>query len=514
MSGSGSGKSTSGSPPAVGLVRAEVAQDVVPGRDVGEVDDHVGALRGGEEEPAGICLHHVVGGGEQAAVVADLVDEHSGDRREVEDQEARVAPVEQAQPVPALVHGVEGPHPTVDHQGVAEELRVPHRGDTALGHERALEAVEERAGVGVEQGAVGVERAVLDRQGDLAVGLGAAVALASGRSGEDSRRSGPRVENGRVAARTTAHDEEPGRAGVDVEPGHPQRVVVVPHGRGAVVVRVVGDRVPGAPRCAVGAHGLVGEEGVPPAVPCQLVGEVCRVGEEPGLRVAVALVPDVHRAVDVRDEGHRPPVGRVLGLRVRERLGRNVRQALEGGPVVGRPYPVLARSLFRVGPVQRGVDREQVRQRGAFVVDELVGPADADGPGVVDLDRERRGMEACGVAVGGRAEAPDRRRRERGREHLLGELAHRDLVGVEVLAPTAGQPRGPGHDAGDHERGREPGDVAGGEGASREYLGEDAPLPCGVDRHEGQRPCTRHGEEGPSSDHDCRPCSGADDVRR
>ena len=53
---------------------------------------------------------------------------------------------------------------------------------------------------------------------------------------------------------------------------------------------------------------LAGEEVVPGALGRITGRDVARGGQVPGLGVAVALVADAHRAVDVRDDRHRARV--------------------------------------------------------------------------------------------------------------------------------------------------------------------------------------------------------------
>ena len=77
---------------------------------------------------------------------------------------------------------------------------------------------------------------------------------------------------------------------------------------------------------------------------------------------------------------------------------------------VSRP----ARAAGRVGPVQRRVDRQQVRQVVAVGIHQLVDPLDADGPLPLRLDRERRRVVEQQASLAGgrdRAVAPDGRRR-------------------------------------------------------------------------------------------------------
>ena len=156
---------------AEGLVGSDVAEHVVPDRHVGEVDDQVGPLGQAHEQPVAVVGGEVHRGGEEAALVADRPHLDAGDLVEVEDEEPRLAAVEDPEPVAALLDGQERPGVAVDHDHVAEELGVPDRRDVGVGDVRAGDPVEEGPGVGVEQRPVGVERAVLDGDRDLAVGL-------------------------------------------------------------------------------------------------------------------------------------------------------------------------------------------------------------------------------------------------------------------------------------------------------------------------------------------------------
>src|SRR5207247_9745201 len=77
--------------------------------------------------------------------------------------------VQKPEPVAGSLDGQELPRVAVDHDGVAEELRVPDRGELPLGDVIADDPVEERATVGVEERAVRVEGAILDRDRNLVV---------------------------------------------------------------------------------------------------------------------------------------------------------------------------------------------------------------------------------------------------------------------------------------------------------------------------------------------------------
>ena len=181
-----------GAPAAERLVGSDVGEHVVADRHVGEVDDQVGPLGQAHQQPVAVVGGEVDRGGEEAALVADRPHLDAGDLVEVEDEEPRLAAVEDPEPVAALLDGLERPGVAVDDDHVAEELGVPDRRDVGVGDVRAGEPVEERPGVGVEQRPVVVERAVLDGDGDLPVGLVGRelVVLAGRRPGERRRQSG------------------------------------------------------------------------------------------------------------------------------------------------------------------------------------------------------------------------------------------------------------------------------------------------------------------------------------
>src|SRR4029453_7929877 len=147
---------------------------------------------------------------------------------ELEEQEARVTAVEEAEPVAPLLDLKEGPGLAVDDHGVAKELRIEDRRDVAraavtglvrderdiqvgLGG-RLMQLLEEGPIVGIEQRAVGVEGAVLDGDRDLVV-------LGPGRIAQGGRR--PWEDAGALVARAAAEQVEAGRPGIDVGAGHP-----------------------------------------------------------------------------------------------------------------------------------------------------------------------------------------------------------------------------------------------------------------------------------------------------
>ena len=81
VSGSAASKSSPGFAAAEGLVRTDVAEDVVAHRHVGEVDDQVGSLGQAHEQPVAVGRGEVDRRGQEAALVADLPDLDAGDVR-------------------------------------------------------------------------------------------------------------------------------------------------------------------------------------------------------------------------------------------------------------------------------------------------------------------------------------------------------------------------------------------------------------------------------------------------
>ena len=295
---------------AEGFVGTDVGEHVVPDRHVGEVDDQVGPLGQTHEEPVAVGRGQVHRGGEEPAFVADRPHLDAGNLVEVDDEEPGLAPVEQAEAVAALLDGQERPGVAVDHDHVAEELRVPDRRDVGVGDVWAGDAVEERPGVGVEERPVGVERPVLDGDGDLPVGLvrWELVVLAGRRPRQRRGESGAAVDDGAVALGPASDDEEPGRPGVHVEPSHAQGVVVIPGRRRPAEVRVLEDGEPRAPGGTEAGSRLGLEEVIPGALGGEAGGDVVGGRQVPRLGVAVALVAHAHGAVCVGDDGHRARV--------------------------------------------------------------------------------------------------------------------------------------------------------------------------------------------------------------
>src|SRR5574337_75510 len=109
------------------LVGADVAQDVATDGHVGKVDNDIGALGGGHEQPVCVKGSEVRRRRQEAAFVADGPDFHAGNAAEIQDQEARLAAVQEAEAVAPLLHRLEGPGVAVGDEAVAEELRIPDR---------------------------------------------------------------------------------------------------------------------------------------------------------------------------------------------------------------------------------------------------------------------------------------------------------------------------------------------------------------------------------------------------
>ncbi len=94
---------------AKGLVWAHVAKHVVARWHVGEIDDHIGALSEAHEQAVAVGRREVHGGSQEATFIADLPHFYVRDAAEVQDQEAGLAAVQEAEAVAALLHGLERP---------------------------------------------------------------------------------------------------------------------------------------------------------------------------------------------------------------------------------------------------------------------------------------------------------------------------------------------------------------------------------------------------------------------
>ena len=133
------------------LIRTDVAEYVVAHRDVGEIDDHVGALGQAHQQPVA-GSREVDRRREETALVADLPDLDTRNVGKVQDQHAGLAAVQEAEAIATLLYGLERPGVAVDHDRVAEELRIPDRREAHVSRDkRADDRVEELPCVRVEQ---------------------------------------------------------------------------------------------------------------------------------------------------------------------------------------------------------------------------------------------------------------------------------------------------------------------------------------------------------------------------
>src|SRR4030095_4578743 len=146
---------------------------MLPYWNVREINNHVGTFSEPHEQliAQGSDIDRR---SQEATFITNLPDFHAGDLAEVQDQEARLAAVQEAEAVAALLHLLERPGVAVHHDHVAEELRVPDRREIGEWDEARVERRgpgEKLSPVRVEKRAVGVERSVLDRDRDLVIGL-------------------------------------------------------------------------------------------------------------------------------------------------------------------------------------------------------------------------------------------------------------------------------------------------------------------------------------------------------
>ena len=123
VSGSAASKSSSGIPPPNGSSGPTLPEDVAADRHVREVDDDVGALGQAHEDPVVVIRRDVHRRRQEAALVADLPDLDARDLVEVEDQEAGLAAVEEAEPVAPLLDDLERPGVAVDHDACCRRTR-------------------------------------------------------------------------------------------------------------------------------------------------------------------------------------------------------------------------------------------------------------------------------------------------------------------------------------------------------------------------------------------------------
>jgi hypothetical protein len=139
---------------------------VVADGHVGEIDDHVGSLGQTHQQPVGVIRREVDGSCEKSALVADLPRLDPGDAAEVEDEEPRLAAVKKPQSVAAPLDSEERPRAPVDHDHVAEELRIPDRRELAIWDVVLDDAVEERTRIRVKS-----EPSLLKERSWIAIGI-------------------------------------------------------------------------------------------------------------------------------------------------------------------------------------------------------------------------------------------------------------------------------------------------------------------------------------------------------
>src|SRR5215207_151637 len=65
--------------------------------------------------------------GQEAAFIADLPDVHAWDVSKIQQQETRVASIQEAESITSLFNCLEGPGIPVHHDRIPKEFRVPDR---------------------------------------------------------------------------------------------------------------------------------------------------------------------------------------------------------------------------------------------------------------------------------------------------------------------------------------------------------------------------------------------------
>ncbi len=160
--------------------------------NIGEVDNQIGTLCEPHKQRIAQCCQ-VDRCRQEATFVANLPYFHARDLIEVQDQEARLAAIQETDSVAALLNGLEGPGVAVDHDHIAEELGVPDRREVGVRNKAGKQScgtVEEFPGIRIEQGTVSVERPILNGDRDLVVRLvrWELVVCLGGRAWEYSRK--------------------------------------------------------------------------------------------------------------------------------------------------------------------------------------------------------------------------------------------------------------------------------------------------------------------------------------
>mmetsp|Transcript_87624 Transcript_87624/g.256174 ORF Transcript_87624/g.256174 Transcript_87624/m.256174 type:complete len:703 (-) Transcript_87624:156-2264(-) len=481
-------------------------QQCFPGRCGGPLLLREGAVARQARFEARAHPHHF---GQEALVAADLVEVqlHPGlavavhragraggtDDAERQVEEARAAAVQDSEAVQSSLDLQDGPGDAVHEHDVEECLGIPDGRDirvhAGVADQRDLQVLwihllEEGTVSRIEQRPVLIERPVLDDEGDLVILVPPLqVGLLQGLARLRRRAWQPSPHEAGLAALALAKKPEAGRARIHVCPGHAEGVVVVPHGRGGLVVGVA------EVRRAVEPIGPAAQP-VDRGASLREALQIARGRHPPRLWVSVAVGAGMG-TVHVDHHGYRAEV----------RLGQPGISHLHGAAILLLLRLVAAREPLGVCPVQRLINRDQVLDETARllggprrppvalpgVLHEVVDPSDLGWDvtdilhgvgGVVELGVARRGeanraaLEArgvglwvarrpvaphrCGVVslVGGKRlleDAPDLAVPVAARQDLLLELAHSDLV--ERRAVRLGQlaPRRLAHDGRDYQ---------------------------------------------------------------
>src|SRR5512132_641942 len=257
--------------PAKRLIRPDVEKKEAAAGESGEIDDAVDAFRRRDQKLG-------TGDGllQEAAVGADLPELQvrgclrRGSDNEPQDEEAAAAGIEDAQSVAAWLHRQLWPRIAVDDDRVGEELRIPDGRHIAVRAIRGRCLVEEESGGRIEERAVGIEAAVLNHEGAFMVVV----------------RQGVPVE----IVRAATEQVKAGEAGIYVDTGHTEYMVVKPEGGCRLVVVVVEGSRTGQPRSVALLVKLLAEGVVPGTDPCVIARDVDGIGQEPCFGIAVALV--------------------------------------------------------------------------------------------------------------------------------------------------------------------------------------------------------------------------------
>ena len=164
------------------------------------------------------------------------------------------------------------------------------------------------------------------------------------------------------------------------------------------------------------------------------LGDVVRVGQVPRLGVAIALVADARRPVHVGHDGYGP------GVAAGRRLERGPHVPLLGPPGGFAQWSVgsTGSRCGRKSPSSSTRSLIHFTRTGRFHLASIVSE------GALWRSSPRLFAERT-------APYPQTRRGHRRGKDLLGELPHRDLVGVDGLASGPRDPVGPRHHRGDQQ---------------------------------------------------------------